>query len=271
MPILQTTDASLYHDHAGARGPAVLMVQGVGAIGEGWRSMIQRLALDHQLAWLDNRGIGRSLPLRGPVTISAMAEDCLALLDSLGWERAHLCGHSMGGLIVQEVARRAKERVRSLSLLSTLRRGRDAALPPLSTLLDSMRMRMGPEKARWLAFAALGFPQEYRASVNEDALLAALRSAFCADFVRGPSIVSRQIMALFRHKGGDMTALGEIPTLLVTGALDRVVLTKYSDDLRVQLPHSRLVRFADAGHAIILQRPDEVAQLLREHIAKTEC
>src|SRR5262249_48136877 len=159
------------------------------------------------------------LPLRGPVTISAMADDCLALLDSLGWERVHLCGHSMGGLVVQEVARRANKRVRSVSLVSTLRRGRNAAIPPLSSWLDSIRMRVGSEKARWRAFAALGFPPEYRASMDEEELLAALRRAFCADFVHGPSIVNRQLMALFRHKGGDMTALVEIPTLLVTGAL----------------------------------------------------
>ena len=107
MPTLNLPDATVFFDQAGRAGPRVMLVQGAGVIGEGWRGIVNVLAADHQLAWHDNRGVGRSLPLRGPVTVEAMAQDTLAVLDQLGWEDAHLVGHSLGGIVVQALARRA--------------------------------------------------------------------------------------------------------------------------------------------------------------------
>ena len=58
---------------------------------------------------------------RGPVpyTLIDMAEDVVALMDSLQWDRVNVCGISMGGMIAQELALRHSERVRSLTLLMT--------------------------------------------------------------------------------------------------------------------------------------------------------
>jgi 3-oxoadipate enol-lactonase len=270
MSKLELKEVSLSYQQAGSSGPCVLLVQGAGCVGEGWRAEVENLQRDHQLAWLDNRGIGDSLPLRGTVSISAMADDCLALLDRLGWERAHLVGHSMGGLIIAELARRAPARVQSLGLLSTLRRGRDATWLSLPTLWATIRRMFGEERTRWLRFSELAFPAEFRSGLDDDALLALLRPAFCRDFVYNPPIVSQQVRALFRHTGGDMAPLQKLPTLIATGALDRIIDTSYSDDLARCLPQARLVRMADAGHAVILQKPTEISQLLRDHIAAAE-
>lgn len=267
MPILRLDDASLSYGQAGDHGPPVLLVQGVGCVGEGWRPQIDDLARDHRVAWLDNRGIGGSLPCAGPVTIEAMGQDLRRLLDHLGWQRAHAVGHSMGGLIVQELARRAPERVASLSLMSTLRRGRDATVPSLGNLRISLRARFGAERSRWLAAAELAFPRPHLATLSEEERLRLVRLIFCSDFLSTPPIVRRQLGALFRHRGGDMAPLQKIPTLIVTGALDVVVKTALSDDLRAHLPHARIERFADAGHGVPLQHPAAVNRLLRAHFA----
>ncbi|MCA9625715.1 MAG: alpha/beta fold hydrolase, partial [Myxococcales bacterium] len=93
---LPSREATLAYDTAGERWPAILLVQGAAFVGEGWRPQIDDLARDHRVAWLDNRGIGGSAPFAGPVSVEAMADDCLALLDHLGWTTAHLVGHSLG-------------------------------------------------------------------------------------------------------------------------------------------------------------------------------
>jgi pimeloyl-ACP methyl ester carboxylesterase len=49
------------------------------------------------------------------------------VLDALGWERAHVVGHSVGGLVAQELALTARARVKSLVLMCTFARGKDAA------------------------------------------------------------------------------------------------------------------------------------------------
>ncbi|MCB9704776.1 MAG: alpha/beta fold hydrolase [Myxococcales bacterium] len=270
MPTLELADATIAYERAGDAGPPVLLVQGVGALGECWRPQIDGLAADHRLAWHDNRGIGRSLPRRGPVTIPAMAADCLALVDHLGWPEVHLVGHSMGGLIVQEAARQAPDRVRSLSLLSTSPRGRPILMISLAAFVGSLRMRFGAEPSRWAAFARLGFPPAYVAEVGVEPLVAALRRGFCEGFVRTPPIVRAQLGALWRDRGRDLGALREIPTLIATGAQDHTVRSALSDELLACLPHARLERFADAGHALPIQHADAINQLLRRHIAAAE-
>ncbi|MEZ4385582.1 MAG: alpha/beta fold hydrolase [Nannocystaceae bacterium] len=267
MPRLDLDDASLHYETAGARGPQVVLVQGVGAVGEGWRPQIDALAADHRLAWFDNRGIGRSRDDGGPLTIARLAADTLALADHLGWERPHLVGHSMGGMIVQEAARQAPHRVRSLGLLSTSRRGRDVLWLSARALRLSMKMRFGAEERRWRAFAELGFPRAYLEEAGYPRVIALLRASFCDDFVRMPKVVRRQIGALARHRGGDMAALRCLPALIVTGSHDLSVPTRLSDDLRRHLPHARFKRFTDAGHAVTLQHVAAIDRLLREHIA----
>jgi len=267
---LELADATLALDRAGDRGPRVLLVQGTGCVGEGWRAQIDGLRADHRLAWFDNRGIGGSAPLRGEVTLARLADDCLAVLDHLGWERAHLVGHSLGGLIVQEAARRAPGRVQSLALLSTLRRGRDVMRMSARALWISLRMRVGSERARWLAFTEMGLADRTRAALGPERALAMLRPAFCADFIDTPPIVRAQVAVLWRHKSADMAPLAAIPALIVTGAEDRIVDTRHSDDLAAGLPRARLVRLQGAGHAVIFEEAEAVNRLLREHFAAAE-
>lgn len=270
MPLLTLRnghDTKIAYDHAGQSGPCVLLVQGAGCVGEGWRPQIDDLAKDHQVAWLDNRGIGGSVPLGGPVSVEEMARDAQALSAHLGWRRVHLVGHSLGGLIVQQIARDTPETIASLSLLSTLRRGRDAAVPTLANLWISLRALFGTERARWLMLARMGYPREYLATIPEEEALRLVQGVFCRDFLKTPPVLRQQVAALFRHRGGDMAPLQKIPTLIVTGTRDIVVRTELSDDLHRHLPHARIERFADAGHSVPLQHTAAVNRLLRAHIA----
>jgi len=67
----------------------------------------------------DTRGHGGSDTPSGPYTLAMMASDLLGLLDLLDISRVHLCGVSMGGMISQNLAIAAPERVASLALVNT--------------------------------------------------------------------------------------------------------------------------------------------------------
>lgn len=62
-------------------------------------------------AFLDYRGYGRSRALEGSYTAEEIAGDTLSLMDALGWERAHLVGHSMGGMAIQKLGCVAPDRM----------------------------------------------------------------------------------------------------------------------------------------------------------------
>src|SRR5439155_1633821 len=70
----------------GGDGPPVLLVQGVGVHGDGWRPQVDALAGRFRCLTFDNRGMGRSQPAGGPVTVEQMAEDARALMDARGWD-----------------------------------------------------------------------------------------------------------------------------------------------------------------------------------------
>lgn len=98
MPTLRTSSTTLYYTAEGT-GPAVLFIQGVGVAGTGWEPQVQALRSNHRALTFDNRGVGRSQPCHGPISIEAMAGDALAVLDAERLDAVHVVGHSMGGVI----------------------------------------------------------------------------------------------------------------------------------------------------------------------------
>jgi aminoacrylate hydrolase len=79
MPQLETSSGTLAYSKIGS-GPAVLLIQGCGVVGEGWRPQVEALAERFTLVTFDNRGIGASrLSLNAPLSIEAMADDARVL------------------------------------------------------------------------------------------------------------------------------------------------------------------------------------------------
>src|SRR3979490_3260491 len=88
----------------GGNGPPVVLIEGAGVCGSGWGPQVDCLSTQYTCLTFDNPGRGQSLPAGELLTIARMAADTLALMDALGWESAHMAGHSMGGLIALELA-----------------------------------------------------------------------------------------------------------------------------------------------------------------------
>lgn len=103
VPTIATERARIQYWKTG-KGPAVVLVQGAGVIGEGWRPQIDELKDRYTVLWIDNRGIGQSVITSGQLRVEDMAADVLAVADVERLKDFHLIGHSMGGLIAQPVA-----------------------------------------------------------------------------------------------------------------------------------------------------------------------
>ena len=110
------------------KGVPLLMIMGFMARGHGWRSQVEALSQTYQTVWFDHRGVGES-PGPAASSMKDFSRDCVALLDHLGWENAHIFGVSMGGMIAQELALQAPTRVRSLTLIVTQSGGVTSMIP----------------------------------------------------------------------------------------------------------------------------------------------
>jgi pimeloyl-ACP methyl ester carboxylesterase len=252
---------------SGSGGPAVLLIQGVGVIGEGWRPQIDALSDRFRVVAFDNRGIGRSALAAGaPVTIQAMAEDALAIMDAERIERFHVVGHSMGGLIAQQLALMVPRRVRSLSLLCTFATGKQGARLTTDTLLTALRTRIGTRRMRRNAFVELVMPRAYLAGVDRAELAERLRPLFGHDLADQPAIVMRQLRAMSRYDAlGSLHLLASIPTIVVSAAEDRIALPPYGRAVAAAIPGARFSVVPDAGHGVTIHRARLINDLLAAH------
>ena len=139
MPIARRDDLRLHYEltPAGAReaGTPVVLVMGLGVSATGWWPTVPILAESRPVIAFDNRGVGRSDRVPDPYSTPEMADDAIAVLDGAGFERAHVYGISLGGMIAQEIVLRHPDRVAGRVMGATAAGGPDAISPDETTLL----------------------------------------------------------------------------------------------------------------------------------------
>jgi len=252
-------------------GPPVVLVQGVGVAGSGWAPQVQALRQGFACLTFDNRGMGASQPPGAAITVRQMADDALFLMEQAGWESAHLVGHSLGGPVVLEMALARPERVRSLSLLCTLARGRDATRLTWRMLWLGVRSRIGPRRARRRAFLEMVMPPEALRGADRDRLAAELAPLFGHDLADQPPIAMKQLAALRAWDGTDrLGRLSSIPTLVLSAAHDPIAPPRFGRALAEAIPGARYVEFPDASHGLPIQHAGRVNALLLDHLQRAE-
>jgi pimeloyl-ACP methyl ester carboxylesterase len=265
-------------EHCGCRlafsregqGPPVVFIQGVGVHGRGWTPQVDDLRADYECLTFDNRGMGESQPVGAALTIEQMAADTLWLMDQVGWGSAHVVAHSMGGPIAIEMALTCPERVRSLSLLCTVGRGRDATKLTGRLLWLGLRSRIGTRRTRRRAFLEIIMPPASLHGVDRDALAAHLAPLFGHDLAEQPPVAMPQLSALRAYDATDrLPRLAGIPTLVMSAVHDPIAPPKYGRALAAAIPGARYVEFTDASHGLPISHAARVNELLREHLRET--
>jgi pimeloyl-ACP methyl ester carboxylesterase len=270
-PYADLPDARVHYDSIGTTGSPVLLVMGFGVPGHMWGHQIAALSPHHRVAWFDNAGAGGATRRvrRRPLSMRDLGRHGVAVMDALGWDRAHVVGVSMGGMIAQEIALSFNDRVRSLSLVVTHPGGVRHVIPSPRSLLAFGRGFLGPRAGRARVLERLIFPEEYLASVDVAPLRAALRDHVVSAGSGADRLL--QIAAILTHRASSrLPALADTPTLIVKASLDRLVRPSSSHRLHALIPNSRLVEFKDAGHAVLHQCADRLNGVLLDHFATVD-
>lgn len=246
-------------------GDPLLLIQGMSGTHASWGEPFLS-ALDPALATIsyDHRGIGRSDPAAEPFSIVDLADDALALLDALGHASAHVMGISMGGMVAQELALKAPERVRSLTLGCTYSGGEGASLAAPETIQRLSEGMMSGDRERAIR---TGYEINVSPAFAADE---AHWSAFLAMATATPAPIATimlQMQAIGAHD--TLARLGTItaPTLVVHGDADLMLPVANGVLIADAIPGARLERFADVGHLFWWERPEQTAALVTAHCA----
>ena len=124
--IARASDGVTIAYHVSGRGePALVLVHGWALDRHLWDGHVPRLAARHRVITLDLPGHGESGRKRADWTMAAFGEDVKAVVETVGAKDVVLVGHSMGGPVVLEAARRMPERVRGIVLVDTILNAED--------------------------------------------------------------------------------------------------------------------------------------------------
>jgi pimeloyl-ACP methyl ester carboxylesterase len=249
-------------------GPPAVFIQGVGVHGGAWKPQMDSLSENYECLAFDNRGLGQSQPIGCPLTIQQMAEDTLALMDALGWQSAHVVGHSMGGLIALGVALQARERVRSLALLCSFPRGRDALRLTRTSLWTGLRTRVGSKAQRRRAFLEIVLPPAARRAADHERVAAELAPLFGHDLAVQPPVATKQIAAMVRYDASSrLGELGGLSTLVVSAEHDWIAPPPVGRAMAASIPGACFHEIPDASHGVCIQHAARINELLLEHFA----
>lgn len=266
MPEARISDVTIHYNVSG-EGEPLLLIMGYGMPGEAWLGSLPFLH-EFRALYYDNRGTGRSDKPAGPYTIVQMAEDAAGLLDQVGFERSHVYGVSMGGMIAQELALRHPGKVRSLVLGCTTCGGERSRLPDeavVMALIETIKSmgRMPPEA--WVdRQLPLIFPPEFIAANPgvRDLLVMAVQAMPPTP----PETADAAMAGIFGWTTYDRLPEIQAPTLIVHGDRDILIPVENAYILADRIPGARLHVIHGAGHGYPAQDPAGAHQVITEFL-----
>ena len=281
---------NLAHDTFGSSAdPALLLLTGLGASRRQWReSFCAELATAGVfVVRIDNRDAGESpscdhlgradlasilralengSPPRIPYTLADMANDAVALVDSLELSSFHLCGASMGGTIALMMALEQPDRVRSVTTVSC-GAGPEARRSTRRMALANTLAKPAQGEPAWIERAvhvwrSIGTPGD---AADEDHV----RELARIEAARGPNPdgYSRQLAALLnvQASSGPLEEI-DVPVQLIVGDRDIIVSRGAAEHLADRLPNSTLVQIEEMGHDLPRRHLPKIATLVLAHL-----
>jgi pimeloyl-ACP methyl ester carboxylesterase len=234
MPVLSRPDGvRIYHEvHGSDDSPPLILLEGMGGDIPGWRRNIPVLSRELRVIAYDFRGNGNSDEPTGACSMATFADDTIAVLDSLGIDRAHLYGQSFGGMVAQEMALTAPDRVRTL-ILGCTHMGPSRAVRVAGAKV--------PKGEPWRSMYSPGFPDRHPEHVAEDLRIGAAQP-------KHPQGGRRQWEAMQGFDSFERLSSLRVPTLVLHGTEDRAVAPENAGLLAERIPGAELVLLEGAGH-----------------------
>lgn len=259
------------------RGPALLLLHGIGDSSASWDPLIPELARTHRVLAPDLLGHGLSDTPRGDYSIPAHANDLRDLLEALHVGRVTVVGHSLGGGLAMQLAYQFPHLVDRLILVAPGGVTRDVhqllrvmALPGGDELLALTQVPVVRASLRW-GGRRLGATLR-RTGIDMPDLTGAL------DALSGPGrrrAFVRTLRSVVDWEGQVMSMLDRnqlpdgLPVLLVWGDRDPIIPVAHAELARQAIAGSRLEIFPGAGHFPFRTDPERFLAVVRDFLLPT--
>ncbi len=248
----------------------VLCVHGNPTWSYLWREVIAQAPNDVRVVAIDQVGMGFSARTGRMRRLEERIEDLQAIVDALditgrivvlahdwggpvalGWASAYAAPEGrLAGVVLTNTAVHQPDHSAAPRLIALARSGvlRENVCARTTTFLRGTTAISSVDRSTARAFRAPYGSATLRAPIAD----------FVADI---PLEEDHPSMPALRRVADGLPELAGIPTLLVWGMRDPVFSARYLDDLRRRLPHADVQQYADAGHLVLEDRPDAIADI----------
>ncbi|MGA9154970.1 MAG: alpha/beta hydrolase [Candidatus Nitrosopolaris sp.] len=265
------------------KGEPILLISGVDGDMKSWDpSTLKGLSSNHTVIIFDNRGVANTTTGSKAFSIQQFANDTVGLLDVLKIQKADV-GHSMGGMIAQQLAVTHPEKVNRLILVSTTCGGKDS-IPPSPQLVKLARelenkllnnIPLTPQEIKLTVSTSLG-PAWIRLHPNSlDTIPKKVLPAkdLFPGFPVNTVVQQQKVVGNWRATNwiGICDELSKIsnPTLIITGTDDVAIQPANSLIIAGKIPGAWLIQIKDAGHAVPAQYADKINNVLQTFLSTT--
>ncbi|HKJ26734.1 MAG TPA: alpha/beta hydrolase [Anaerolineales bacterium] len=246
------TTGDIYHfdSKKGESESPIVLVHGAGGTHLHWPYNLRRIN-NHRVFAPDLPGHGKSGGL-GEQSVKKYAAFLVDWMDKVGLKQAVVGGHSMGGAIAQTFALNYPDRISALILVGT-----GAKLSVNQDLLHKLSSTASTPTAianivKWSY--APGTDSKLLTKMKDQLL--GVRSA----------VLYGDYLACDNFDVTDRLSEISVPTLIVCGEVDKMTPVDLSKQLQAQISQASLHLVPDAGHMVMLEKPDNVAQAVTTFI-----
>jgi pimeloyl-ACP methyl ester carboxylesterase len=237
------------HAERHGRGEPVVFVHGSGWNSGMWYKQRDYLQSFMEIVLLDLPGHGQS-PGDGCDSVEEYRDEVYRTIDRLDVRDCYLAGHSLGGAVAMSLALAYPDVLKGIVLIGT-----GARLRVLPQILQGIRK----DKEKTIdTVVALAFSK---------AASPALRTHDRDETMKcRADVIYKDFSACDRFDIMDSVRTLRIPALIVCGTDDALTPPKYSHYLNRALENSRLILLEDSGHMVMMEKPEQVNEAIREFV-----
>ncbi len=232
-------------------GPDLLLIAGTASDRALWSLVRPALARSWRTIAFDNRDSGASSIVSRPYAFADLAEDAAAVLDSAGAQTAHVLGHSMGGVVAQELALALPARCRSLTLVCSWART-DRYARNCMELMRALAQSVSGDRA---LLASLLWVGAAPATLREVDIWEKTDAAMALGPLAPREALARQWNLNLHADTLERLPRLRLPALVVWCSDDRLLPQPLSRTLMEAIPGAVETRVDACGHLPMVDRP----------------
>ena len=246
----------IYVGDTGEGFPLVL-VHGFLGSSKMWEPQVNFFKKHFRVITPDLPGFGKSNKAKPHNNIQSIADLLLDCLEEKKIDKFYLLGHSMGGMIVQEMAKKAGENISKLICYST---GPIGEMPGRFETVDQSRENL---KKKGLEITATNIAKTWFIK-GEDAKYFDI----CIEAGKQTSIeaVDNALIAFKNWNGVDTLKNIKNETLIVWGDQDKSYNLEQEQTLASNIERSKLVIFKDCAHNVHLEKPNQFNNTIKDFL-----